>query len=123
MADQPRIVIAGLDVIASGTFTAATQQQPIELYPFSGSQYFIRLRFEEIEGKPSEATIVSLANNAGVEVKLTNFENVMGVATASPIYVANIAGFKIFLWVASRALGPSVRTVDFTIYRGEAANV
>jgi hypothetical protein len=122
MLNQPRITVGGQEVVASGVVTAQNLRQPIEIYPFPGWQFFIRLSFEsEANATPQVFSTTQLGQN-GFDLKFVNFDNPLGASTSNPIWVANSQGFKHYLNVASHLIGQgdaSSRIVYFTLYRGE----
>jgi hypothetical protein len=128
MLNQPRIVVAGLEAIASGSIVTAVKQDVVDIFPFSESPYLIRFKFDNDPKKDSGVSTSNLPNNSGVELILTNFDNFLtgnDIAPVTPIYVANHDGFKIYCWFVSHSLGPpatAARVLHFTFYRGEAAN-
>jgi hypothetical protein len=123
MAHTPKIIIAGLEVIASGS-VIASRNQDVEIHPFASSDYFIRLKFIDAPGQPVAFNVVAAPNDIGVEIILTNFEAQVGdISATHPAYIANHNGFKVYLWLAGHTIGPPItatRVTYFTFYKGEA---
>jgi hypothetical protein len=120
---DPKIVIAGKDVLAAGTVISYGWQS-IDLYPVGSTPYHVRLTFTVNSLAPPSISSAQ-APNSETQVTLTNFDLPGGIGTSAPIYVANYAGRKMYLSLAVWFFGAgetATRTTVFTFYQGEAVN-
>jgi hypothetical protein len=119
----PLISIAGQKVVAHGTLVSYAHQ-PIDFYPLPppNDGYRIEIIWKVEPDKPSTATL-SVVGPLHVTVTYVNFDNMLGAANASPVYVANFENTKLLLSIASVLIGPSdtgTRVVSYTFLSGGA---
>jgi hypothetical protein len=120
-----KISVNGNAIFSTGSIVSIGNQ-PIEFRPLPSPNdaYRVEIVFKTEVNPPDAAINYEVVDSSHFKITLTNFTANFFIATQVPIYVANFAGRKVLLHVASSTIGrgdAATRLLLYTFLDGGSA--
>jgi hypothetical protein len=122
MKQPVKVIVGGFELLVSGT-TVSTGLQTVDIYPVDAI-FSIRLIYRTV---PDAVPTIQTGpfQNGQAQVIATNIDLNTGIASSTPIHVANWSNRKMYFSFSCHLMGSpttGTRLTAYSVYLGEASN-
>jgi len=116
------VVCNGLDIVNSGSLLIDLKSSASIYFGPERSGFQIEVLFSD-NSEDKASVQVEVVNQLHIKVVCNNFKSSVGMATTSPLHIANVYGRKLMMLIASTLIGEqeknSVRLVHYMLGLGD----